>query len=270
MEDEMTFLAQGPGFHVPEVTHLFTFAPLFQFTVGGIVFKVTLVTLVMFAISLGMALLFWRAFHRPAVVPGKLQNAAEAGVDAIRTNIVLPTIGPEGERFVPLLTTMFFFVFALNFMGVFPLFQFPISSRMAIPVFLALISFLLFNALGIRRQGLLGYFKEMLFPPGMPKPLYVLLTPIEFLSKLVFRPLTLAIRLFANMMAGHVMLTIFFLASAYFLYRSDSWFLHIIAIAPFALSVILVGFEMFIALIQAFIFTILTAVYIDEALHPAH
>jgi F-type H+-transporting ATPase subunit a len=114
------------------------------------------------------------------------------------------------------------------------------------------------------------YFKDAIIIPGVPKAILPLLIVIELVSKFVFRPITLAVRLFANMMAGHVMLTIFFLASAYFLYRSDSIFLHIVFVGPLVLSVILVGFEMFIALIQAFIFTILTAVYIDESLHPAH
>jgi F-type H+-transporting ATPase subunit a len=158
----------------------------------------------------------------------------------------------------------------MNFMEIVPVVQFPISSRMAIPVFFSLIAYLMFNYLGIRKQGPIRYFKEIMFPPGVPKGIYVILTPVEFFSTFVFRPITLAVRLFANMMAGHVMLTIFFLASGYFLYRSDSWFLHIISPAPIALSVILTGFELVIGLIQAFIITILTAVYIDGAIHPAH
>ena len=260
----------GPGFHVPEVTHLFTFAPFFTFQVAGIEFRVTFVTIVMFTLAIGIAALFVAGFRRPAVIPGPLQNALEAGVDAVRENIVLPTIGPEGERYMPLFTSMFFFVFAMNFMEVIPVVQFPLTSRMAIPVFFALMAYLLFNFIGIRKQGLLTYFKNNLFIPGVPKPIVPLLFVIELFSTFVFRPVTLAVRLFANMMAGHVMLTIFFLASAYFLYRSDSWFLHILSPFPFALGVILVIFEMFIGLIQAFIITILTAVYIGGALHPEH
>jgi F-type H+-transporting ATPase subunit a len=109
-----------------------------------------------------------------------------------------------------------------------------------------------------------------MFPPGVPKPLYVILTPIELASKFVFRPITLAVRLFANMMAGHVMLTIFFLASAYFLYIGQSPILKVMSPFPIVLGIVLTGFELVIGLIQAFIITILTAVYIDEALHPAH
>lgn len=263
-------LAQGPGFHVPEVTELLEFKPLFAFMVGGIEFRVTFITVVMFALTAILAATFIAGFRRATVIPGKLQNALEAAIDGVRENIVAPTIGPEGERYLPFLATMFFFVFAMNFMEVIPAIQFPLSSRMAIPAFLALLSYVIFNFIGIRKQGLLPYFKGILFPPGVPKGIYLILTPIEFFSTFVFRPLTLAVRLFANMMAGHVMLTIFFLATAYFLYRSESWFLHIISPAPFVLSVVLVGFEMFIGLIQAFIITILTAVYIGGALHPEH
>jgi F-type H+-transporting ATPase subunit a len=263
-------LAKAPGFRVPPVTELFAFAPIFTFKVAGVTFHVTFVTFVMYFLTLLVGALFVAGFRRPAIIPGKLQNVMEAGVDAIRENIVLPTIGPEGDRYMPFLTAMFFFVFALNFMEVVPVIQFPISSHMAIPAFLALISYLLFIGIGIKKQGPIHYFKEAIVIPGVPKAILPLLIVIELVSKFVFRPITLAVRLFANMMAGHVMLTIFFLASAYFLYRADSMFLHIVSIGPIALSIILIGFEMFIALIQAFIFTILTAVYIDESMHPAH
>lgn len=263
-------LAAAPGFHVPEISHLFTFRPFFSFEVGGVTMNFTFITLVMFLLTFILAALFIAAFRRPAVIPGKLQNAMEAGVDAIRENIVLQTIGPDGDRYLPYLTALFFFVFAMNFMEIVPPVQFPISGRMAIPVLFSAIAYVMFNYIGIRKQGAYQYFKGILFPPGVPKGIYVILTPVELFSTLVFRPITLAVRLFANMMAGHVMLTIFFLASGYFLYRADSMFLHLISPFPIALSVILTGFELGIGLIQAFIFTILTAVYIDGALHPAH
>lgn len=266
----MRTLAVGPGFKVPDVNEMFAFKPFFTFQLGGIVFHVTFVTIVMFTLAFALAALFVAAFRRPAVVPGNLQNLMEAAVDGVRENIVIPTIGPEGDRYLPLLTAMFFFVFAMNFMEVVPGIQFPISSHMAIPAFFAGLSYVMFNFIGMRKQGVLTYFKNMIIPTGVPVAILPLVILIEIFSKFVVRPLTLAIRLFANMMAGHVMLTIFFLATAYFLYRGESLFLHVISPAPFVLSIILIGFEMFIGLIQAFIITILTAVYIDEALHPAH
>ena len=266
----MILAEAAPGFHVPEVTHLLEFAPLFSFKIGGMVFHVTFITLVMFALTFLLAGLFIAGFRNATVIPGKLQNFLEAGVDGVKQQIVAPILGADSDRFMPLLTSMFFFVFAMNFMEVVPPVQFPLSSRMAIPAFFAGLSYVVFNYLGIRHQGPINYFKGILFPPGVPKFIYVILTPIEFASTFIFRPLTMAVRLFANMMAGHVMLTIFFLATAYFLYGSDSLFLRVISPFPFVLSVVLTGFEMFIGLIQAFIITILAAVYIQGALHPEH
>jgi F-type H+-transporting ATPase subunit a len=263
-------LAAAPGFHVPPVTELFEFGDLFHFQIGGLVFHVTFVTIVMYLLTAIVAALFLAGFRRPAIIPGSLQNMMEAGVDAVRENITMPTIGPDGDRYLPFLTAMFFFVFALNFVEVVPVIQFPITSHMAIPFFLAVISYFTFIIIGIRKQGPLTYFKDAIVIPGVPKPILPLLILIELVSKFVFRPVTLAVRLFANMMAGHVMLTIFFAASAYFIYISDSVLLKIFSPGPVVLSIILTGFEMFIALIQAFIITILTAVYIDESLHPAH
>jgi F-type H+-transporting ATPase subunit a len=266
----MILAVEGDGFQVPSLGHLFTFEPFFTFDVAGMSFRVTFVTFVMFGLTVLLSALFITAFARPAIVPGKLQNVMEAAIDGIRQNVVHQTIGPEGERFLPYLTALFFFVFALNVMGIMPIVMFPISSQMGIPVFFAVVAYVLFLYVGIRKQGFIGYFKELMFPPGVPKLLYPILTPIEVASKLVFRPVTLAVRLFANAMAGHVMLAIFFVATGFFLLRSDALPLQLMTPIPLLMSVLLVGFELFIAFIQAFIITILTAVYIDESLHPAH
>jgi F-type H+-transporting ATPase subunit a len=264
-------LAAGPPFTVPDINELFTYKSLVHpFKIGPIVFHITFLTIIMFVLSFLLCALFIAAFRRPAVVPGKLQNLMEAAIDAVRENIVLQTIGPDGDRFMPYLTAVFFFVFAMNFMEIVPGVQVPLTSFMAVPALFSAMAYLIFNYIGIRKQGPYHYVKDTMFPPGVPKPLYVILTPIEVVSKFVFRPITLAVRLFANMMAGHVMLTIFFIASTYFLFKSQSLFLHVISPFPILLAIILTGFELFIALIQAFIITILTAVYIDESLHPAH
>ena len=263
-------LSQGPGFHVPPVTELFTWKPILTFELGGIEFKVTVLTIIMFAATAVLGTLFLAAFSNPRVVPSGLQNVMEGGVGFVRENIVLPVLGPHGERWMPFLTAMFFWVFALNFLGVVPAINFPVTSRMALPVFLSALVYIIFNTVGVKTHGPLRYLKANLFPPGVPKPIYLILTPIEFFSTFIVRPLTLAVRLFANMMAGHVILTIFFLASAYFLYRGDSLFLKILTPFPFALAVILIGFEIFVGAIQAFIITILTAVYIAGASETEH
>jgi F-type H+-transporting ATPase subunit a len=125
----------------------------------------------------------------------------------------------------------------------------------------------LFLFLGFRHHGL-GYLKSIAFPPGVPKGIYVLLTPIELVSTFVLRPFTLAIRLFANMVAGHILLTIVFLATHAFLAFKFPGI--IVGVLTFVAGPLAVGFELFIASLQAYIFVILTAVYVSGALHPEH
>jgi len=155
-----------------------------------------------------------------------------------------------------------------SFMSVLPGVQFPVTSRMAYPVVLALTSCVVFNVVGIREQGFFAYFKNFMFPPGVPKPIYVLLSPIEFFSTVIVRPITLSVRLFANMVAGHMILTVLFIASSVFV--SGSFLGKVFFIFPFGLSLGIMVLELFVIGMQAFIFTILTAVYIGGALHPEH
>lgn len=260
----------GPGFHIPEVTHLFTFRPFASFAVGGVEFRITYITVVMFGLSLLLFAVFAGAFASPKLVPRGLQNVVEAGVDLVRSQIAAPVLGPDADRWLPYLTALFFFVFSLNVMEIVPFWNFPITSRMAIPAVLSALTYLIFNVVGIAKNGFLRYMKANLFPPGVPKGIYVILTPIELASTFVFRPLTLAVRLFANMMAGHVLLTIVFLSSAYFLYRSTTLFFRPIGVITLILGLLVVVFVLMVGVIQAFIITMLTAVYIQGASHPEH
>jgi F-type H+-transporting ATPase subunit a len=168
---------------------------------------------------------------------------------------------------VPFLTAMFFFIFVNNIFGILPFVNFPTTSRMAIPILLAILVWFLFNIAGIRAQGFGKYLRSTLFPPGVPPALYILVTPIEFISTFLVRPVTLSVRLAANMIAGHLILTIFFLGTVYLAWQPTTipW-----AIPAFALSIFLVGFEVLVAILQAYIFTILTAVYVGLAIHPEH
>ena len=192
----------------------------------------------------------------------------EAGIEFVDKQIAFPVLGENARPWLPFLTAVFFWVFFLNIMGIVPGIQFPITSRMAIPATLAILAWFIYNMIGIRNQGLGGYFKNMLFPPGVPKSVYILLTPIEFFSTIVFRPLTLALRLFANMVAGHMLLAVIASASAVFFYGSiigKATFL-----VPTAFGVVMTGFEIFVAFMQAFIITILTSVYIAGAQEAHH
>lgn len=217
------------------------------------------------------------AFNRNSkLVPGRFQGAMEGLVDIVRTNIVPQAIGPDGKKFIPLLTSIFLFIFVNNFFEIMPFVNFPSTGRMAVPALLAVMSLVMFIAVGVKAQGP-KYFLNAVMPPGLPIGVYFLVIPIEIVSTFVVRPLTLAVRLFANMMAGHILLTVVFLAAnAFFIdfheltspaFNPRGFPIGLIAIAG---SVALVAFELLVSFLQAYIFTILTAVYIGGSLHPDH
>jgi F-type H+-transporting ATPase subunit a len=213
-------------------------------------------------------LLFFLAFRRPQVVPGRLQSIMETGVQFVRENIAAPMLGHDADRFLALLVTLFFFILFGNLMEVVPGINFSHNSRIAFPIAMALVSWVTFNVVGFRKHGFIGYWKHVLFPPGAPAWLYPLLVPIEFITQIVVRPITLSVRLAANFLAGHFLLAVFFLGTLAML---QSGGLPIV-FGPFAfaISVALLGFEIFVALLQAFIFSILTASYIGGAMAEEH
>ncbi|MBC8365123.1 MAG: F0F1 ATP synthase subunit A [Actinobacteria bacterium] len=247
----------------PPVSHLFEWpAILFD----GTIYAVNKTVLIYLFAVVATAAIFLAAGRRSApLVPAGVQHIAESGVTFVEQSIVMETIGPEGRKFMPFLTTMFFFILFSNITEVIPGIQFPANSRMAVPITLALVVWVIYNFVGIRSQGLGGYLKNSLFPPGVPKALYLIVTPIELVSTFVVRPFSLAIRLWANMVAGHLLLVTFAVLTA------ALWgAMPPTAIAPFAMLILMTGFEILVSVLQAFIFTILTAVYIGGSMHPAH
>lgn len=216
---------------------------------------------------LATALLFFLGARKRQLVPTGAQNIVESSVDFIRNGIIMQTMGPDGLGWLPFLTAMFFFLFFTNITGIIPFVQMPANARMAMPLFLALLVWVLFNVVGVVKQGLFGYLRSSLFPPGVPWPLYVLVTPIEFVSTFLVRPFSLAVRLFANLLAGHILLVTFAILSAALWTRNIS---AIFLPLPFAMLLFLTLFEVLVAFLQAYIFTILTAVYIGGAMHPEH
>jgi F-type H+-transporting ATPase subunit a len=257
----------GCGFPAPGA-EIFLFDNIATFTIANLEFHITKVT-VLLAISVVAILAFFiYAFRKPKLVPRGAQAVGEMGYLFIRDGIARETIGKDGDRFVPFLFAFFFLVWICNFMGIVPFAQVPVTSIFAIPVAFALIVYITWVPLGIYRQGFGGFFKNLLFPPGVPKAMYVLLTPLEFLSNLIVRPATHAIRLFANMFAGHLLIATFSIAAFYLLSASIIGILG--SVASFAVAVALTGFEALIQALQAYIFTLLAAVYIAGALHPEH
>ena len=224
--------------------------------------------LIYFASVLITLVFFFAAARKHQLVPRGVQNMAESSVDFVRESVILQTIGSEGMGYLPFLTTMFFFVFFINIFEILPFIQFPGNARIAVPLFLALLVWFIFNIVGIAKQGFGAYMKNSLVPPGVPKAILPLMVFIEFISTFIVRPFSLAIRLFANMLAGHLILVTFaILTSAIW---GAAVYFKIGAAFPFALLVALTAFEILVSGLQAFIFTILTGVYIGLAMHPEH
>jgi F-type H+-transporting ATPase subunit a len=230
--------------------------------------KTALMAMVSTAICVG---LFVLGARKRALVPTGIQNVAEMGYELIEDQISVQIIGgEEGRRWTPFLATFFFWIFFINIWAVIPVIQFPATSRIAIPLFLALVSYVTFIVVGFKTQGL-RYIPNSLIPPGVPKGMLFFLVPIEFFSKFLLRPLTLTIRLFANMTAGHVLLAIFAIMTNELLWVHNSgWFQVAFSPLPFLGLVAITGLEVLVAVLQAYIFSALTAVYVAESLHPEH
>lgn len=250
------------------INSLFRFPDLVEFGLFGVDLSISRTILIMWFMTLVAFGLMFLAFRRPSVVPGKLQALGEAIVDFVR-QIILDIIGPKGLKFLPLLTTMFLFVFFMNIAKITPFLMLPPTSRIALPLFLAVVSWLVYVGVGFKEQGVVGYLKEVAFPPGVPWPVYFLLTPIELVSNFVLRPLTLTIRLFANMVAGHILVVITLVTIHVFLHPGSLAGLPVGILALLA-SPLVFAFELMIISLQAYIFTMLTAVYISSSIEPAH
>ena len=249
------------GLDVPPISHLVRWENLFG--TSGIlgINKVVLLTW----LAVIIVLVFFFSARKRQLVPSGTQNLAEAVVDFIRNDIILQTMGSEGLYWTPFLLTLFAFIFVCNIFEIIPAIQMPVTARMAMPFFMTMIVYFIYHFIGFKYQGFVGYWKSMLFPPGVPKALYLLVTPIEFITYFFTRPLSLAVRLFANLLAGHLLLVTFSILTAALFTAT-----YIGAIGPGSLLVALYGFEVLVAVLQAFIFTILTAVYIGGAMHPEH
>jgi F-type H+-transporting ATPase subunit a len=248
----------------PGINHIVKFEPIFG---KGAIYEFNKVTLICVLAAAATLVMFFLAGRSGSLVPTGVQNIVESVVDFIREGIVMQTMGSSGLGWMPYLTALFFFIFFCNIFEIIPVFQIPATARMAIPLVLALLSWVIFIIVGIKHQGPVGYLKSSLFPPGVPKALYILVTPIEFISTFLVRPFSLAVRLFANMLAGHILLVTFSVLSAALLVKSA---LAVVLPLPAVMLVFLTGFEVLVAVLQAYIFTILTAVYIGGAMHPEH
>ena len=249
------------GLEFPPISHVVEWPTIF----GDGAFAVNKVVIFMWvsaAIAFGVMYLGGR---KQELVPTGVQNVAESAVGFIEDGIVMETMGPDGLKFTPFLLTLFTFILTCNIWGLVPGVQMPVNARIALPAFMAVLVWAIYHITGIVSQGPIHYFKSATIPPGVPKAILPLVFLIELMGILVTRPLSLAVRLFANMIAGHLLLVTFaVLCQALFEATVVG------AIAPFALLLFLSAFEILVAFLQAYIFTILAAVYIGGAMHPEH
>ncbi|GJL54829.1 MAG: ATP synthase subunit a [Nitrospirales bacterium] len=234
--------------------HAFELHQILPLSLFGLDISLNKATLVMWVV---VALIIWfllRAGSSRSLIPGKLQNLAEVLVDFIR-GIIQDTMGTDGLRYFPLISTLFLFILFCNLLGLIPG-SYTVTSQLVVTGVFAISVYILSLAIGFSIHG--GKFLGILVPPGTPGWLLPLMIPIELISQLA-RPISLAVRLFANMTAGHVILGVLFGLTI------TGGFL--IGWLPFSFTIALYGLEFGIAFIQAYIFTVLTCVYIGDAIH---
>ncbi|MEU4094858.1 F0F1 ATP synthase subunit A [Streptomyces sp. NPDC026673] len=254
----------GCGFPAPGL-HSFLFKPLIGDGDSSVYFnKTMLLALLGSIVIVGF---FWIAFAKPKVVPGKLQMVAEAGYDFVRRGIVYETIGKrDGEKYVPMMVSLFFFVWIMNLWSIVPIAQFPVTAIISYPAALAAIVYITWISLTFKKHGFVGGWKNI---TGYDKSLGAVLPMVvglEFLSNVIVRPFTHAVRLFANMFAGHVLLLLFTIASWYLLNGVGIAYAGV----SFVMVIVMTAFELFIQAVQAYVFVLLACSYIQGALAEHH
>jgi F-type H+-transporting ATPase subunit a len=260
-------LADG-GFPAP-TSEVFNPPHWFDIDLGPVDFYVNKATALTIFSALFVGVVFWLGFRKANIVPRGIQNFCESVYDFIDLQIARDVIGEKGRKYTPYLVVLFSFVLICNLLSIIPFAQFPPTSRIAVPMVLSAITYVLFNHAGIKANGVGAYFKEMINPaPTAPLPIKFFLAPLEILSTLIVRPFTLAVRLFANMFAGHMLLLVFTLGAQYLLPKPTQ---IVFGAFSFLLVVVLTGFELVVDFLQAYIITILTASFIGGALaHGQH
>lgn len=238
------------------------------FSVGPVNFTRTSF-LIFLAAAVVIALLYF-GLRRNRLVPTKFEAAVQSLVEFVRDGIARDIIGPEGVRYTPYLLSIFLLILVGNLFELAPLINFPITSRMALPAFLSLITYVIFVFVGFKRNGL-HYLTDIAWPKAVPIGLRWLVGLIEIVSTFILRPITLAVRLFANLVAGHLMLSLLLGSGiAFVLAVGDIGPKAGIGVVWFAFGLLMFLFEFLVGVLQAYIFTLLTAVYIQTSIHPAH
>tara|TARA_B100000678_G_scaffold284661_1_gene286596 strand:- start:62941 stop:63699 length:759 start_codon:yes stop_codon:yes gene_type:complete len=242
--------------------HQFEIVEWIPFEIGGIDLSFTNAS---FFMLLAVALIvgfFMFALSKPSVIPNKMQSVGEVGYEFI-ANMIRDTIGEEGFKFFPLVFSLFMFVFAANMLGMVPFF-YTTTSQVIVTATLALLVFFTVIIFGVMKNGL--KFFKLFAPSGVPWPLLILLVPLEIISFFV-RPVTLSLRLFGNILAGHIVLKLFV---GFGVAMLSAGLAATIFWLPLVMAIALTALEFLVAFLQAYIFAILTCIYLNDAFHPSH
>ena len=249
------FEAPGPGiFDLPGIAGTAVTKPMVQLVLAAI-------------LVFGFLYL---ASRKRAMVPGKLQFAGEGAYGFVRNSVARDIIGAHDfQKFVPYLAAIFFFLLVNNLFASIPFIQFPTFSRASMAYSLAGLSWLVYNGVGMYKHGPVGYLKLQSVPSGVSPVMYPLLVPLEFFSNILVRPVTLALRLFCNMFAGHILLVLFAIGGLYLIETASP--INIVAGSlAWVLAVAISFLEILVQFLQAYVFTLLNAMYIQGALADEH
>jgi F-type H+-transporting ATPase subunit a len=232
---------------------------------------ITRTTFLMGLAALIVVVVLYLAYRKPRLIPTKFQAIVDTLTGFVRDEVAIGIIGPEGIKYFPYLLSIFLFVLVGNLFEVTPFINFPITSRMAIPAFLAIVTWVIFVIIGFAKNGF-SYFMDIIWPKSVPVALRPLVGLIELVSIFAIRPFSLAVRLFANMVAGHVMLSLLLVTGFVFATSIGdvSVAKNVAGLAWFGLGIAIFVFEIMVGVLQAYIFTLLSAVYIQTSVHPEH
>jgi F-type H+-transporting ATPase subunit a len=238
----------------------------------GTPFELNRVMLIRLLVVTALVLWLWLGTRRMQLVPSRGQAALEFMLGFVRNSIVFDTLGEkDGKRFMPVLMTFFFLIIGMNITGVIPGLQLAGTAVVGLPLILAVVAYVMFVYAGFRKYGF-RYLKNALVIPGVAWPMHILLIPLEFLSTFILRPITLALRLLMNMVAGHMLLVLCFSATNFFFFTvlANGQLIGLLGIGTFAFGIAFTVLELFVAILQAYVFTILTAIYIQMSLADGH
>ena len=219
------------------------------------------------AVIIGSLVFFLAGRKGGKGAPRGIRNFAESIVEFIENGIIMQTMGKQGLKWTPFLLSLFVFIYLCNVPGIIPFFQMPATARVAVPMMLSLTVWATFIGVGLKHQGA-GYFGHLLWPPGVPTALKPLVGAIEFISTIIVTPFSLTVRLMANMLAGHILLVTFAILTKSLIEAETNqvFFIPLGVVGPFVMLVGVTAFEVLVGFLQAYIFTILTAVYINNSM----